>query len=82
VVLLNGYPGTVASFRQQIGRAGRGTRNGLAIMVAHTDPLEQYIVKHPGEILDRDSEAVALNPERDSVAAALPTADDKQPLAA
>ena len=62
-VLLNGYPGTVASFRQQIGRAGRGTRNGLAIMVAHTDPLEQYIVRHPGEILDRLPEAVALNPE-------------------
>ncbi|MHB8637456.1 MAG: DEAD/DEAH box helicase [Fimbriimonadaceae bacterium] len=62
-VLLNGYPGSVASFRQQIGRAGRGVRNGLAIMVAHTDPLEQYIVKHPGEILDRNPEAVALNPE-------------------
>lgn len=61
-VLLNGYPGTVSSFRQQIGRAGRGTRNGLAVMVAHSDPLEQYIVRHPGEILDRNPESVALNP--------------------
>ena len=68
-VLLNGYPGTVASFRQQVGRAGRGTRNGLAIMVAHTDPLEQYIVRHPGEILDRDAEAVALNPENAQILA-------------
>lgn len=68
-VLLNGYPGTVASFRQQIGRAGRGTRNGLAIMVAHSDPLEQYIVRHPGEILDRDPEAVALNPENAQILA-------------
>ncbi|HLK15598.1 MAG TPA: DEAD/DEAH box helicase, partial [Fimbriimonadaceae bacterium] len=68
-VVLNGYPGTVSSFRQQLGRAGRGARNGLGIMVAHPDPLEQYIVKHPGEILDREPEAVALNPQNAQILA-------------
>jgi DEAD/DEAH box helicase domain-containing protein len=69
VVLLNGYPGSISSFRQQVGRAGRGTREGLAIMVAHADPLEQYIMNHPGEVLDREPEAVALNPENDQILA-------------
>ncbi len=37
-VIMNGYPGTISSFFQQAGRAGRGTRDGMAIMVAHDDP--------------------------------------------
>ncbi len=68
-VLLNGYPGSISSFRQQIGRAGRGTREGLAILIAHADPLEQFIMNHPDEILDRLPESVALNPENEQILA-------------
>ncbi|MFQ3586360.1 MAG: DEAD/DEAH box helicase [Fimbriimonadaceae bacterium] len=62
-VLMNGYPGTVASFWQQAGRAGRGTREGLAIMVAHDDPLEQFLLRDPNRLLGSDPESVAINPE-------------------
>jgi len=62
-VILNGYPGTVSSFWQQAGRAGRGTRDGLAVFVAHDDPLEQFLVREPRMLLDGRVENVAANPQ-------------------
>jgi DEAD/DEAH box helicase domain-containing protein len=61
-VILNGYPGTSASFWQQAGRAGRGTRDSLAVFVAHDDPLEQFLVREPHRLLESKGESVALNP--------------------
>jgi DEAD/DEAH box helicase domain-containing protein len=61
-VVLNGYPGSVAAFRQQCGRAGRGSRPGLAVYVAHEDPLEQYFVRDPEALILGRAEHVALNP--------------------
>src|SRR5690606_27552035 len=34
-VILNGYPGRLSSFWQQVGRAGRSGREGIAVMLAH-----------------------------------------------
>ena len=62
-VILNGYPGTASSFWQQAGRAGRGTRDGLAVFVAHDDPLEQFLVREPSLLLDGRIEHVAVNPQ-------------------
>jgi DEAD/DEAH box helicase domain-containing protein len=62
-VILNGYPGTASSFWQQAGRAGRGTRDGLAVFVAHDDPLEQFLVRQPRMLLDARNESVTANPE-------------------
>jgi DEAD/DEAH box helicase domain-containing protein len=61
-VVLNGYPGTSSSFWQQAGRAGRGRRDGLAIFVAHDDPLEQFLVREPQMLLNSRNESVAANP--------------------
>jgi len=61
-VLLNGYPGSISSFWQQVGRAGRGTRDGLSVMIAQLDPLEQYLVRFPELLLDKPVESVTLNP--------------------
>lgn len=68
-VVMNGYPGTVASFWQQAGRAGRGKRPGLAIMVAHDDPLEQFLLRDPELLLQASVESVALNPSNASILA-------------
>lgn len=62
-VVMNGYPGTASSFWQQAGRAGRGSRDGLAVMVAHDDPLEQWLIRNPRTLLEARNESVALNPE-------------------
>ncbi len=69
-VVLNGYPGSVASFWQQAGRAGRGDRDGLAIYIAGDNPLEQYLLSHPGRILDSRSESVSIQPTNPSILSA------------
>ena len=66
-VILNGYPGTASSFWQQAGRAGRGVRDGLAVFVAHDDPLEQFLVREPGILLERRMENVGLNPQNEQI---------------
>ena len=68
VVVLNGYPGSVSSFWQQCGRAGRGGREGVALMLAHPDPLEQFLVEHP-EYLRQGAEPVLCNPHNRYVVA-------------
>ncbi|HEY5244901.1 MAG TPA: DEAD/DEAH box helicase, partial [Acidimicrobiales bacterium] len=46
-VVLTGYPGTIASTWQQIGRAGRAGQDSLAVLVAGDDALDQYFVRRP-----------------------------------
>lgn len=47
VVVLNGYPGSIASTRQRLGRAGRRGQPSLGVLVAGSTALDQYIVRHP-----------------------------------
>lgn len=62
-VIVAGYPGTLASFWQQAGRAGRGEDDALIIFVAREDPMDTYLVHHPPAVLDRPVEATVLDPE-------------------
>ena len=39
--VVHGFPGTIASFRQQIGRVGRARQESLAVLVAGDDALDQ-----------------------------------------
>jgi len=55
-----GFPGTVASLRQQWGRAGR-RGHGLAILVASEDGLDQYFMREPETLLGRRVEAAILD---------------------
>jgi len=55
-----GFPGTVASLRQQWGRAGR-RGHGLAILVASEDALDQYFMREPDALLGRRVEAAILD---------------------
>jgi DEAD/DEAH box helicase domain-containing protein len=59
-VLSVGFPGTVASLRQQWGRAGRRD-HGLAVLVATEDALEQYFMREPETLLTRRVEAAILD---------------------
>ena len=56
-----GFPGTVASLRQQWGRAGRRTR-GLAVLIASEDGLDQFFVAEPEALLGRRVEAALIDP--------------------
>jgi DEAD/DEAH box helicase domain-containing protein len=55
-----GFPGTVASLRQQWGRAGRRS-HGLAVLVASEDALDQFFMREPETLLGRRVEAAILD---------------------
>ncbi|TRO57020.1 DUF1998 domain-containing protein, partial [Candidatus Bathyarchaeota archaeon] len=62
-VILVGYPGTIAATRQQVGRAGRGAQESLAILIATPDPIDQFFANNPQYLLDRPSEEALINPD-------------------
>lgn len=62
-VLLNGYPGTVASTWQQVGRAGRSGGHSLAVLVALEDPIDQFYMRHPEQFFGRSHEHARVNLE-------------------
>lgn len=66
--VLTTFPGTISSFRQQAGRAGRTLEESLVVLVAGEDALDQYFMTHPDELFTRDPEAVVVNPTNPAVA--------------
>lgn len=61
------FPGTISSFRQQIGRAGRRQEASLAVLVAGEDALDQYYMTHPDQLFTRPAEAAVVNPENETI---------------
>lgn len=61
--VLIGYPGTIASTRQQSGRAGRKTDTSISVLVAASDPLDQYLVQHPDYLIGRSPELALIDPD-------------------
>ncbi len=59
--ICNGFPGTISSFRQQIGRAGRSAQRSLAVLVAGDDALDQWYAAHPKQLSSRPPEPVVVN---------------------
>lgn len=61
--LMCGYPGTIASTWQQAGRAGRRSNESLMILVASSNPLDQYIIGHPDYFFGQSPERAFINPD-------------------
>jgi DEAD/DEAH box helicase domain-containing protein len=61
--VLVGYPGTVASMWQQAGRAGRRSTHSLAVLVAGSSPLDQFVVNNPEYFFERSPENGLINPD-------------------
>lgn len=55
------YPGSIASLRQQWGRAGRRGRAALCVLVAGEDALDQHFMREPEQLLGRAPEPVVLD---------------------
>ncbi|MDQ0255767.1 DEAD/DEAH box helicase domain-containing protein [Evansella vedderi] len=61
VCVMNGYPGSIASSWQQAGRAGRRMDESIVIMVANSNPLDQYLFQHPEFFFEGSPETARLN---------------------
>ena len=59
--ILNGFPGTIASLWQQMGRAGREGQPSLSVLVAGEDQLDRYFLAHPDEVFSRSPEPAVVN---------------------
>lgn len=61
--IIAGYPGSISSTWQQLGRAGRRQGASVGIMVASSSPLDQFIVSHPEYFLEKPPEHGLINPD-------------------
>ncbi len=61
--LIVGYPGTLAAFFQQAGRAGRATDDALVVLVGLDTPANQYVMSHPEYLFGRPVEQATLDPD-------------------
>ena len=60
--VLVGYPGSIASTWQQAGRAGRGKREALSVLIGQDNPLDQFFMRHPEELFGRPHEHALIDP--------------------
>ncbi|OPL10768.1 MAG: ATP-dependent helicase [Firmicutes bacterium ML8_F2] len=61
--IMTGYPGSIASTWQQAGRSGRRSGVSLAVLVANSEPLNQYIVSNPDYFFGRSPEKALADPD-------------------
>ena len=81
--LIVGYPGRRANFFQQAGRAGRGDRDALVVLVALDTAINQWIVRHPEVIFGRPIEEAVVDLDNPHVVSGhLRAAAAEMPLAA
>jgi len=58
-----GYPGSIASFWQQAGRAGRRQSSSAVFLLASSSPIDQYIIKNPEYFFGQNPEHGLINPD-------------------
>jgi DEAD/DEAH box helicase domain-containing protein len=63
VAVLVGYPGSVASFFQQAGRAGRRGNASLAVLLCRASPDDQYLGGNPEYLFRARRERIAIDPD-------------------
>ncbi|MCA8960911.1 MAG: DUF1998 domain-containing protein, partial [Planctomycetes bacterium] len=58
--IVAGWPGSVSSFLQQAGRAGRRNASSLVFFVAGQEPVDQYFMRHPDALFERSPESAVI----------------------
>jgi DEAD/DEAH box helicase domain-containing protein len=63
VAVLVGYPGSQASFWQRAGRVGRRGNTSLCVLIARSDPIDQFLAQHPDWLFAAPKERLGLDPD-------------------
>lgn len=59
--IIVGWPGSVMSLKQRLGRAGRTKKTGLGIFIPRSNPLDRYFSAHIETLLAGAAEQVSFN---------------------
>jgi DEAD/DEAH box helicase domain-containing protein len=62
-VVCAGYPGTLAGLYQRFGRSGRRGGESLALLVASSAPLDQYVARQRAYLLGAPIEEARIDPD-------------------
>jgi DEAD/DEAH box helicase domain-containing protein len=62
-VVCAGYPGTLAGLWQRFGRGGRRGGESLAMLIASSAPLDQYVAREQGYLLGAAVEQARIDPD-------------------
>ncbi len=60
--ILVGYPGTIVNTWQRGGRVGRAGRPSAIVMIPGADALDQYFLRNPKDLFERNCEEAILDP--------------------
>ncbi len=61
-VVTAGYPGSIAATWQRFGRAGRRASPSIAVMVASSAAVDQFLAREPGYLLGAPVEEARIDP--------------------
>jgi DEAD/DEAH box helicase domain-containing protein len=64
VVVLNGWPGSVAATWQRFGRAGRRQQASVGVLVASSEAIDQYVVQHPEYFFGANPEQARIHADQ------------------
>ncbi|MFW9969826.1 MAG: DEAD/DEAH box helicase [Candidatus Odinarchaeota archaeon] len=56
----SGFPGTISSFRQQIGRSGRGSDLSISTLIPMQNPLDLFYIHNPQKLFGPIQEEVLI----------------------
>ena len=68
-VVMTGYPGSVASYHQQSGRAGRRSGRSISLLLGTSHPLDRYVLGHPEHVFASEGGGGAIHPDNLVIAA-------------
>ncbi|MFW9820307.1 MAG: DEAD/DEAH box helicase [Candidatus Thorarchaeota archaeon] len=56
----SGFPGTISSFKQQIGRSGRGVDLSISTLIPMQNPLDLFYIHNPSKLFGPSQEKVLI----------------------
>lgn len=62
-VVCAGYPGSSAALWQRFGRAGRRQGTSVAVLVASSNAVDQFVAREPSYVFDKPVEEARIDPD-------------------